>query len=591
MSLTVHARNHFVFLDTVMVISTARYVAYLRSFILDPGPGGNNDSILNPGETVKIPAWVKNWGQQTANGVTGRLRTHDPNAQITDSVKTFGTIAAGDSAWTGENGFGLHVNSGLANGYAVACSLICKDALDSVWVSHVTFYVGTPVLVKGTVTVRDSAHGGNNNGRIDPGEISDLEIHLRNTGLGHGYNCHAVLRSSDSRFQILDSTASYGTIRKGDSATNPSDRFTVHANSNIPPETPISCTLHMFADGGFSSTAQFTIVVGEIRQTDPIPDGPRTPALYWAYEDVDSFYEERPVFNWVEINNRGTRLTLNDDQTVQISLPPAFGPFIFYGQSYTQLSICSNGFVAPGYTTFSSWTEQALPKGSEPPMLAVNWDDIYPPIGNGVWYYHDTANHRFVIEWDSVAYYSQHNILDKYEIILYDTTLAASDGNCEFAYQYLRIDQNNSCTVGSQDHTYAIGINALYDGNYHRGSAPLVAGRAIKFTTDPPVGIGEAEDWRSLSLNRVPLLAYPNPFGGQGIIAWNVKTEGRVSLRVFDVTGREVRKLVDSRMKPGSYSVVWDGRASTGRQVAAGVYFYRLETASGTWEQKVTLTR
>ena len=105
MILTVNAHNYFLFVDTVHVISTARYVSYLRSTIDDASPGGNGDSILNPGETVKIPTWVKNWGQQTANTVTAKLRTHDANAQITDSAKTFGNIAAGDSAWTGANGF------------------------------------------------------------------------------------------------------------------------------------------------------------------------------------------------------------------------------------------------------------------------------------------------------------------------------------------------------------------------------------------------------------------------------------------------------------------------------------------------------
>jgi len=39
----------------VQVIASTRYVSHLRSTILDPGPGGNGDSILNPGETVKIP--------------------------------------------------------------------------------------------------------------------------------------------------------------------------------------------------------------------------------------------------------------------------------------------------------------------------------------------------------------------------------------------------------------------------------------------------------------------------------------------------------------------------------------------------------
>jgi flagellar hook assembly protein FlgD len=44
-------------------------------------------------------------------------------------------------------------------------------------------------------------------------------------------------------------------------------------------------------------------------------------------------------------------------------------------------------------------------------------------------------------------------------------------------------------------------------------------------------------------------------------------------------------------MKPGRYSVTWDGKANDGRMVSAGIYFYKLETASGKLEQKVIVTR
>ena len=94
---------------------------------------------------------------------------------------------------------------------------------------------------------------------------SDLQVELRNSGGGHGYNCHAVLRSGDSRFHILDSTSTYGFIRKGDSASNASDLFVVHADASIPLETPVPCTLYAYADGGYVSAPQvFTLVVGQI---------------------------------------------------------------------------------------------------------------------------------------------------------------------------------------------------------------------------------------------------------------------------------------------------------------------------------------
>lgn len=64
-----------------------------------------------------------------------------------------------------------------------------------------------------------------------------------------------------------------------------------------------------------------------------------------------------------------------------------------------------------------------------------------------------------------------------------------------------------------------------------------------------------------------------------------------VSLSVRDVTGRRVRELLAGTAGPGALSVRWDGRDSRGAQVASGVYFFRLETESGSRTVKGTLLR
>ncbi|MEO0079703.1 MAG: C25 family cysteine peptidase [candidate division WOR-3 bacterium] len=588
LQLTVTGANNIPYLDSIIVMSAGRFVSYLRHSISDPPPGGNGDGIINPGESFRIPMWVKNYGTQTANGVTGRLRTHTPGVTITDSMKSFGNIAGGDSAYNSE-GFAMAVATGLPNGYAIPCSLVCKDNLDSTWVSYVTFRVGAPAIAFVDKVVKDS-FSSNPNGKLDPGETADLEVALRNLGLGNAYNVRVVLRSGDARLTVPDSEALYGTILRDSIKVNFTDHFTLHADRSIPMETPIPCTLDIYADAGYVGHANFMIVVGEIRVIDPIPDGPRTPALYWAYDEIDSTYDECPEFNWIEIRNLGTRLSLSDDQTVTINLPPAFGPFIFYGQSYTQISICGNGFVAPGATTYSNWTNEALPKGSAPPMLAINWDDIYPPTGGGVWYYHDTLHHCFVIEWDSVAYYSQRSIFDSYEILLYDTTLAAADGNSEFVFQYRTANQTSSCTIGEQDPTFAIGICDLYDGTYVRGASPWIPGHAIKFTTDQPVGIQEPKA-EMLSVRNRPLAVAPSLFSRRTSIYWQLKEESPVELAVFDASGRMVRSLASGRAPAGSYVTLWNGTDDTGRPLPYGIYFVRLRTPETTVKVKTVLAR
>jgi hypothetical protein len=64
---------------------------------------------------------------------------------------------------------------------------------------------------------------------------------------------------------------------------------------------------------------------------------------------------------------------------------------------------------------------------------------------------------------------------------------------------------------------------------------------------------------------------YPNPFNESTTIRFTVPRSGFVSLRVYDLLGREAAVLVDGERPAGTSTVVWDGGAR-----ASGVYFYRL---------------
>ncbi|MCP4293493.1 MAG: T9SS type A sorting domain-containing protein [bacterium] len=82
--------------------------------------------------------------------------------------------------------------------------------------------------------------------------------------------------------------------------------------------------------------------------------------------------------------------------------------------------------------------------------------------------------------------------------------------------------------------------------------------------------------------------AFPNPFNPVTTIRFAIPESRDVSLQIYDVAGRRVRTLVSEYRSAGNYSEVWRGRDDAGRTVAAGVYFYRLE--SGRFQQTRTLT-
>ncbi len=87
---------------------------------------------------------------------------------------------------------------------------------------------------------------------------------------------------------------------------------------------------------------------------------------------------------------------------------------------------------------------------------------------------------------------------------------------------------------------------------------------------------------------------YPNPFapGETSNILYYVarlNSPHPVSIKVYNILGREIRTLVDKSLQGGYYNTKWDGKDDAGRVVPAGVYIYRLQSDSKVIERKLVL--
>jgi uncharacterized delta-60 repeat protein len=70
---------------------------------------------------------------------------------------------------------------------------------------------------------------------------------------------------------------------------------------------------------------------------------------------------------------------------------------------------------------------------------------------------------------------------------------------------------------------------------------------------------------------------YPNPFNLMTNLRFQIRSSGWVLLKVYDLSGREVKTLVNEQLMPGDYEVQWNGTDETGRPLASGVFLYRLQ--------------
>ena len=79
---------------------------------------------------------------------------------------------------------------------------------------------------------------------------------------------------------------------------------------------------------------------------------------------------------------------------------------------------------------------------------------------------------------------------------------------------------------------------------------------------------------------------YPNPFNPTTTINYQLPMSGQVTLKVFDMLGREIATLVNDNENAGSYSAKFDGS-----RLASGVYFYRLQAGSFSQTKKLMLVK
>lgn len=84
---------------------------------------------------------------------------------------------------------------------------------------------------------------------------------------------------------------------------------------------------------------------------------------------------------------------------------------------------------------------------------------------------------------------------------------------------------------------------------------------------------------------------YPNPFNSQTVINFQISKPGSqvVSLKIYNLLGKEVKTLIDQNLWSGAYSYTWDGLGNDGRPVTSGIYYYILQTGNIQKMKKMTL--
>ena len=164
----------------------------------------------------------------------------------------------------------------------------------------------------------------------------------------------------------------------------------------------------------------------------------------------------------------------------------------------------------------------------------------------------------------------------------------------------------NMTALAGFDNTLTVGVNgSIY--NLHVGKVTIAVGDSSSFTAAYVYGttvnaLLAAADSAAARYKKVftsiqqtsqavprttaLLQNYPNPFNPATVIEFQLHHAGEVSLRVYDVLGREVAVLASGTLSAGSYRVPFDAR-----QLASGIYYYRLVAGSFAESKRMLLVK
>jgi hypothetical protein len=594
-NVVVTGHNLYPHQGSFQIAEAASFVG-LNGYTIDDGlippEHGNSDGVANPGEDFGLGVALENFGGTTAENVQLHLSSSDVNlGWLTSADVSYGNIGGHEVA-AAPQAVMLRLYPGTPPGHMLQFLLeITSDQGN--WSSLLEVPVSGADMVFQSATLLQAG------ALLDPGESTEIQVTLKNNGAYAAQGPIAASLASDSySVQLIDAAASYNSIAPGAVGTNTFDMFRVMSPANAIPGQLANLRIVLVCADGVRQTVPFTLQVGTADSNDPT--GPDAYG-YWCYDQTDTGYPDAPTYHWIDINpnsgGSGTSVGLNDygtggDDSRTLDLP--FN-FVYYGQPFDRVTICSNGWIAMDHTYVVSYRNWMLPSGEGPAnMIAAFWDDLWQSGNNKVYYWNDTASHRFIVAWDMVRN-DYGGGTESFEVILYDPlyySTTTGDGIIDVMYEQIQDTDSEQMysTAGIQNADHTTGINFCYYRQRPATAASYTSGLALRYTTGA-LGYEGLNDGPGDSQTRLLLRNDPNPWSGNTTFRFQLGQSQPVTLQVFDLDGRLVRRLFQGSLPAGQHALDWNGASDAGTPLPAGVYYYRLETPATADTRQLILIR
>jgi hypothetical protein len=544
LTLTVTAYNSVTHQGEVPVLPPeGPYLVFEACTVLDDL--GDADGILDEAEAVELEVYLENVGVDETTGVTATLTTADPYVTVVVADVDYPDIPAGDVACC-VTPFAIEIGGNVPDGHIVQLTVTATGS-GGIWVADFFLPAQAPVLAAGGLAVDDDPPDGDGSQSADAGETVALTLTLANLGHSAAGDLNGWLESDDSYVTVIDPEGSCaGVPIDGDGELGD---FGVTISPDCPEPSNIQFTVYITGDAGFAATVAFELAVGGWFDDMEVSRG-------WSVGAAD---DDATAGLWARLDPIGTEynghaIQPEDDHTPE----PGLTCFVTGNGSaggsageadvdggkttlYTPVFDLANATTA----TISYWRWYSNSWGNSPDQ---DWWDV-EVTSDGVDWVSLEHTQQTQAEWVQMVFQLGNYI---------DLT-----------------DQVQVRFVASDE-----------------GDGSLVEAAVDDFWLDTEgAGSTAVGDDQSLP-DRLALGSnFPNPFNPKTSISFDLPRASAVELAVFDLKGRKVVTLVNQELDAGSYQLSWFGRDADDRQVASGIYFYRLTAGGEVLTRKMTLLK
>jgi hypothetical protein len=519
------------------------YVLY-DSHVIDDS-AGNGDGIPDEGETVNVFVTVQNVGSQTAVDVVGYLLCSDPFVTILEPTCIFPDVLPGSSASAGSP-FTVAVAGDIPDGHEVSFTLQIT-ASEINWESNFAFSAQAPVLVAGTCTIND-VPGGNGDGNANAGETVLFNVKLTNTGHSDTDDLTGTISCADGNVVIHDDAGhGQGILVSGEGSLG---TYEVEFLPTCPEPSNIAFHLEVVGANGFTAGIDFEVPVGGWLDDFEAGRG-------WIVGAPD---DDATTGIWERVDPNGTEysgypIQPEDDHTTDP------GILCFVTGNGTPGGAAGENDVDNGKTTLFT------------PVFDLN-GAISATVTYWRWYSNDWGGSPGEDWWDV------------------EVTANGDD--------WVSLEHTQTTAAVWTQQTFDLGsyisltdyVQIRYVAADEGGGSLVEAGvDDFLLTVVRPVMTDVEEVTLQLPTKLALGANFPNPFRSGTTFGIDLPRPTKVKVTVYDISGRRVATLVSKGLDAGHHEVQWLGRDQSGRRVASGVYFGRLEAEGQILTRKMLLLK